>query len=116
MPQPLFMTIISTGSSLPGRVLQIRQDGEVALGVPASPPMTMVMPSPPCRFCTRAVPGALTHWMSITEHDRHDVPLSPAKWPAKLRPIECGSVAVIAIWRMPSTSGMPMATTVALLR
>ena len=32
MPQPLLVTMISTGSSLPGRVLQTKQRGEVALG------------------------------------------------------------------------------------
>ena len=38
------------------------------------------------------------------------------KWPGKLRPRECGSVAVIAICRTPSRSGMPIASSVALLR
>ena len=47
MPQPLFMTIISTGNSLPGRVLQTMQEAKSPSAVPASPPATMVIPSPP---------------------------------------------------------------------
>ena len=39
-----------------------------------------------------------------------------AKCPAKLRPSEWVSVAVMAIWRMPCSGGMPMAIRVALLR
>ena len=67
MPQPLLVTIISTGSSLPGRVLQTRHEAKSPSAVPASPPVTIVMPSPPCRFCTRAVPGAIAYCTSITE-------------------------------------------------
>src|SRR5438128_5688106 len=67
MPQPLFMTIIRMGSLLLGRVDQTRHEEKSPSAVPASPPTTMVMPSPPSRFCTMAVPGALTHWMPIHE-------------------------------------------------
>src|SRR5262245_54858227 len=61
MPQPLFMTIMSTGSLLLGRVDQMRHEEKSPSAVPASPPTTIVMLSPPSRFCTIAVPGALTH-------------------------------------------------------
>ena len=51
--------------------------------------------------------GAVT---GTTFHSRRE------KWPAKLRPIDWVSVAVMAIWRRPSMRGMPIATRVALLR
>ena len=116
MPQPVLVTTISTGSSLPGRLLQTRQEAKSPSAVPASPPVTMVMASPPARFCIRAVPGAITYWTSMTEVTGTTFQSRRAKWPGKLRPIELGSVRVMAIWRMPSSSGMPMATRVALLR
>ena len=75
MPHWLLVTMISTGSSLPGRVLQTRQVAKSPSAVPASPPVTMVMPSPPWRFCASAVPGAIAYCTSIGRGDRHDVPL-----------------------------------------
>jgi hypothetical protein len=63
----IVVTMIRTGSSWPGRVDQIMQDAKSPSAVPASPPVTMVMPSPPTRFWTCAVPGAMTYWISITE-------------------------------------------------
>ena len=32
----------------------------------ATTPMTTDTPSPPCRLCIMAVPGAITYWTSIT--------------------------------------------------
>ena len=66
IPYPLFVTTIRTGSSLPGRVDQIMQLAKSPAAVPASPPITTETPSPPCRFCMMAVPGAMTYWTSIT--------------------------------------------------
>jgi hypothetical protein len=66
MPQRLLVTIMSTGSSRPGWVDQFRHVSKSPSAVPASPPITTVMPSPPCRFCIRAVPGAIENCTSIT--------------------------------------------------
>ncbi len=52
----------------------------------------------------------MTELMGMTFHSLR------AKWQGKLRPMEFGSAAVMAIWRMPSIRDMPMATMVALLR
>jgi hypothetical protein len=116
MPQALFMTVMSTGSSCPGRLLQMRQVAKSPSAVPASPPTTMVTPSPPCRFCTRAVPGAMAYWISMTELTGTTFQDLFEKCDGKLRPAENGSVAVIAICRMLSSIGMPRASMVAPLR
>jgi hypothetical protein len=62
----LFVTTTRTGSSWPGRLLQRRQLSKSPSAVPASPLTVMLSPSPPCRFCISAEPGAMTHWTSIT--------------------------------------------------
>ena len=116
IPPPLFMTMMSTGSSFCGRVLQIIHEAKSPSDEPASPPTTMVMPSSPCRFCTSAVPAAMVYWIAITDVTGTTFHYRQAKCPTKLRPIELGSVTVIAIWRMPSITGMPIATSAALLR
>src|SRR5262245_30914492 len=88
MPHPLLVTMISTGNALPGGVLQTRQEAKSPSAVPASPPVTMVTPSPPTRFCTWAVPGAMTYCTSITDVTGMTFQSLAAKWPAKLRPRE----------------------------
>ena len=66
MPCPLFVTSTSTGTSFPGRLLHSRQLSKSPSAVPASPLTATLSPSPPCRFCIRAVPGAITICTSIT--------------------------------------------------
>ena len=102
MPQPLFMTMISTGSSLPGRLLQIRQEAKSPSAVPASPPTTMVTPSPPCASASSAVPGAIAYCTSITELTGTTFQSRLAKWPGNCGPWSAGRWTVMAIWRMPS--------------
>ena len=70
------MTMMSTGSSLPGRVHQIRQEAKSPSAVPASPPMTMVMPSPPSPLLHER--RARRHGVLHLDHraDRHDVPFA----------------------------------------
>ena len=60
----------------------------------------MVMPSPPCRFWTSAVPGAIAYCTSMGEVTGTTFHSFLEKWPAKLRPPEYGSVAVFFIWRI----------------
>ena len=47
-------------------MLQFRHVSKSPSAAPASPPITTVIPSPPCRFCTSAVPGAIEYWTSMT--------------------------------------------------
>ena len=54
--------------------------------------MTAGMPSPPWRFCIRAVPGAMTNCTSITELTGTTFHSLREKWLGKLRPAENGSV------------------------
>ena len=68
MPHWLLVTMISSGSALPGRELQTRQVAKSPSAVPASPPCTIVMPVAPARLLrARAVPGAIEYWTSIGE-------------------------------------------------
>ena len=64
----MFVTIDQDRQLAAGRVLQIRQEAKSPSAVPASPPVTIVMPSPPgTRFCISAVPGAIAYCTSMTE-------------------------------------------------
>ncbi len=67
IPHWLWVTMMRMGNSCPGRLLHTRQLAKSPSAVPASPPVTMVMPSPPKRFCAIAVPGAMTYWTSMGE-------------------------------------------------
>src|SRR6266404_4982053 len=65
MPHLLLVTTISTGSGLAGREDQIRQVEKSPSAVPASPPVTMVIPRPPARLLAMAVPGATEYCTSM---------------------------------------------------
>ena len=65
IPHLLLVTTISTGSGLAGRDDQIRQVEKSPSAVPASPPVTMVMPRPPARLLAMAVPGAIEYCTSM---------------------------------------------------
>src|SRR3954447_2969577 len=65
MPHLLLVTTISTGNGFAGREDQTRQVEKSPSAVPASPPVTMVMPRPPARLLAIAVPGATEYWTSI---------------------------------------------------
>src|SRR2546423_6008833 len=65
MPHLLLVTTISIGSAFAGREDQIRQLAKSPSAVPASPPVTRVIPRPPTRFCAIAVPGAIEYCTSI---------------------------------------------------
>ena len=116
MPHWLLVTMIRIGSSLPGRELHTRQVAKSPSAVPASPPVTMVMPSPPWRFCASAVPGAIAYCTSIGLVTGTMFHFRLVKWPAKLRPPEYGSVAVFFIWRSASMGSSPSASSVPLWR
>lgn len=88
MPQPLLVTTMSTGSSIPGRVDQTRQVAKSPSAVPASPPWTMVMPLLLARFWASAVPGAIEYWTSMGDEMGTTFHLRAVEWPAKLRPPE----------------------------
>src|SRR5438046_9466834 len=57
--------MINTGSGLAGRDDQIRQVEKSPSAVPASPPVTMVMPRPPARLFAMAGPGAIEYCTSM---------------------------------------------------
>jgi hypothetical protein len=61
------VTIIKTGSGFAGRDDQIKQVEKSPSAVPASPPVTIVIPRPPARFWASAVPGAIEYCTSIGE-------------------------------------------------
>ena len=65
MPYWLFVTRMRIGSSCPLRELHTRQVAKSPSAVPASPPVTMVMPFEPVARCAIAVPGAIEYWTSI---------------------------------------------------
>ena len=65
IPYSLLVTMIRMGSSLPGRDDQMRHVAKSPSAAPASPPVTMVMPSPPWRLWTQAVPGACAYCVSM---------------------------------------------------
>src|SRR5438128_11259332 len=65
MPHLLLVTIISTGSWLAGRDDHTRQVEKSPSAVPASPPVTMVIPRPPARLLAIAVPGAIEYCTSM---------------------------------------------------
>ena len=67
MPHLLLVTTISIGSGFAGREDQIRQLAKSPSAVPASPPVTTVIPRPPARFCAIAVPMPIAYWASIVE-------------------------------------------------
>src|SRR2546421_6856102 len=67
MPHLLFVTTIRIGSGLAGLDDQIRQEAKSPSAVPASPPVTMVIPRPPARFCAMPVPMQIEYCGSITE-------------------------------------------------
>src|SRR5260370_17312088 len=67
IPHWLLATMIKIGNSFPGRELHTRQLAKSPSAVPASPPVTIVMPSPPWRFWAIAVPGAIENCTSIGE-------------------------------------------------
>src|SRR5216684_3748360 len=67
MPHLLLVTQMRTGSGLAGRDDQIRQLAKSPSAVPASPPVTTVMPRPPARFCAIAVPIAIEYCGSMGE-------------------------------------------------
>src|SRR3954449_12535465 len=65
MPHLLLVTMISAGSGLAGREHQTRQVEKSPSAVPASPPVTMVIPRPPARLFAIAVPGAIEYCTSM---------------------------------------------------
>src|SRR5437773_5346986 len=65
MPHLLLVTTINIGSGLAGRDAHTRQVAKSPSAVPASPPVTMVIPRPPARFWAMAVPGAIEYCTSI---------------------------------------------------
>ena len=65
IPHLLLVTIISTGSGLAGRDDHTRQVEKSPSAVPASPPVTMVIPRPPARLLAIAVPGAIEYCTSM---------------------------------------------------
>ncbi len=65
MPQWLLVTMINTGSGFAGREDQTRQVEKSPSWVPASPPVTTVIPRPPARLFAIAVPGAIEYCTSM---------------------------------------------------
>ncbi len=114
MPQRLFVTIISIGSSAPLRELHTSAVAKSPSAVPASPPCTIVTPF--ACFCAFAVPIAIENCTSIGELTGTTFHARTEKWPAKLRPFEYGSVARFRIWRSESIGSAPIASSVPLDR
>src|SRR5713226_4492323 len=65
MPHLLLVTTMRIGSGLAGRDDHTRQVEKSPSAVPASPPVTMVIPRPPARFWAMAVPGAIEYCTSM---------------------------------------------------
>src|SRR2546430_16438503 len=61
MPHLLLATMMSIGSGFAGREDQMRQLPKSPSAVPASPPVTTVIPRPPARFCWMAGPMAVEY-------------------------------------------------------
>ena len=112
MPHLLLVTMMRMGSGLAGRLLHTRHEAKSPSAVPASPPVTMVMPSPPWRFWAMAVPGAMEYCTSMGEDTGVMFHSRLEKWPAKLRPPEYGSDAVFFICRSAPMGSSPMASSV----
>src|SRR6202023_1938233 len=112
MPHLLLVTIIRIGSGLAGRDDQIRQVEKSPSAVPASPPVTMVMPRPPARLFAMAVPGAIEYCTSIGLETGTTFHSLIEKCPTKFRPPEKGSVAVFFICLIASTGSVPIARSV----
>src|SRR5436305_13906301 len=82
IPHLLLVTTISSGSGLAGRDGQIRQVGKSPSAVPASPPVTMVIPRRPARCCAIAVPGALEYCTAIGLESGLPLHAGLGEWPA----------------------------------
>src|SRR5438128_9110125 len=67
IPHLLLVTMMRMGSGLAGRDDHTRQLAKSPSAVPASPPVTMVMPRPPARFWAIPVPMHIEYCTSITE-------------------------------------------------
>src|SRR6266436_6429378 len=67
IPHLLLVTMMSIGSGSAGREDQMRQLAKSPSAVPASPPVTTVIPRPPARFCAIAVPMPIAYCASIVE-------------------------------------------------
>src|SRR5437868_6854523 len=78
IPHLLLVTMMRTGSGFAGRDDQTRQVAKSPSAVPASPPVTMVIPRPPARFCAIPVPmhmeycGSMTELTGTTFHSRFE--------------------------------------------
>src|SRR2546430_16528618 len=91
MPHLLLVTIISTGSWLAGRDDHTRQVEKSPSAVPASPPVTMVIPRPPARLLAIAVPGAIEHCTSMGLETGTTFHYRIEQGPTKFRPPNSGS-------------------------
>ena len=117
MPHWLFMTIINTGSSWPGRVLQIMHVAKSPSLDPASPPTTTVTAVTTLPLLDQRRPGSHRELDLDHRTDRHDVPLPQCDSARRsCAPCECGSVSRTAACRTASTIGMSIAKSVARLR
>src|SRR6267378_3039694 len=88
MPPLLVVATIRMGSGLAGRDDQIRQVEKSPSAVPASPPVTTVMPRPPARLFAMAVPGAIEYCTSIGLDTGTTFHSLREKCPTKFRPPE----------------------------
>src|SRR5436305_15248371 len=97
MPHLLLVTIIKRGNGLAGRDDQMRQVEKSPSAVPASPPVTMVIPRPPARFCASAVPGAIEYCTSMGELTGTTFHSRLLEWPTTVLPPATGPAARLCI-------------------
>ena len=73
--------------------------------------MVMSLAPVPAR-CARAVPIAIANWTAIGDVIGTTFQVRTEKCPAKLRPLDYGSVAAFRIWRIESMGSAPIASRV----
>jgi len=108
IPQPVLVTMITT-LAIPAAGLTDQARGQNNLcRARLTTGWTMVMPSPPGRYCTRAVPGALTYCFRYRgNRPIHSSGARGRKCRRNWARGKKGAVAVMAIWRLESMSGCP---------